>query len=218
MNSVPTAAGVLASPGCDLSEQQPEARTGGTKLARGRHREVELECVGEEEDAVDGRVALEIDEFDGTHLIDERVCPVSEYRGDRRRLSDAERQVQVREAVALVHREGSDGGSADDPVIILAQTQHAITQAVSPVNGEHGSSPSVRRRPDPTTLTLATVCRPMRRPGRRLRSMFAHGSWLSKWGRPTRPRRRGRLGLGAVGVMRGLAVTLSVRGEFNDDG
>jgi hypothetical protein len=29
-----------------LSEQEPEAQTGGTKFARGRHREVELERVG----------------------------------------------------------------------------------------------------------------------------------------------------------------------------
>lgn len=195
--------GVAGLAGCDASEQEPEARAGGTKLARGRHREVELERVAEEEDAVDSRVALEVDEPYGAHFSFERVRPVSEHRGDRRGLSDTERQVQVGEAVALVHRKGADGGARDDPAVFLAQAQHAITQAVSLLYGEHRSFPlSVRRRSssrdDHTCECLLDEA------ARQTFAVYVRSRKLAEQpaARATRPRRRCSLGLGRCGLTR----------------
>src|SRR5207253_5658447 len=78
--------------GC-LAEEKPESWSGGTKLSRRRHREVELKRVRQKEHAVDGRTALEVSEVDRVLLADQRSRPVVEHLSDRHLVSDAEGEV-----------------------------------------------------------------------------------------------------------------------------
>src|SRR4051794_12220728 len=55
-----------------VSEQEPEAWPGGTKLGRRRHREIELERIRQQEDAVDGRITREVGQLYCTPLVDQR--------------------------------------------------------------------------------------------------------------------------------------------------
>ena len=104
-----------------LAEQQPESWPGGTKPSRRRHREVELKRVREQEHAVDGRTAHEVGKVHRVELAGERARPVVEHVGDRYVVSDGEGEVQVGEAVALVHGQRAHGGSGDDALILLRE-------------------------------------------------------------------------------------------------
>jgi hypothetical protein len=54
-------------------------------------------------------------------LVDERARPVIEHITDRHVLGDAEGEVQVGEAVAVVHGERAHGGSGYDALILLRE-------------------------------------------------------------------------------------------------
>ena len=105
-----------------LAEQKPESWSGRTKPSCRRHREVELQRVRQQEHAVGGRAALEVGEVHRVELVDERARPVVEHSSDRHVVGDAEREVQVGEAVAAVHRKRAHGGSGNDALILLRET------------------------------------------------------------------------------------------------
>jgi hypothetical protein len=104
-----------------LAKEQPESWTRGTKLRRRSHRQVELQRVRQQEYAVHGRTAPKIGEPYRAEFIDERGRPIIEDLGDRDVVGDAEREVQVGEAIAVVHGERTHGGSGYDAVILLRE-------------------------------------------------------------------------------------------------
>src|SRR6266704_5153082 len=65
-----------------LTEQKPESWSGGTKLSRRRHREVELKRVRQEEHAVGGRTVLEVGKVHRVELVGESARPVIQHVGD----------------------------------------------------------------------------------------------------------------------------------------
>src|SRR5439155_4317183 len=82
-----------------LAEQKPEPWSGGTKLSRRRHREIELKRVRKHEDAIRSRTALEVGKVHRILLADEQARPVVEHLRGRHVVSDAEGEVQVGEPV-----------------------------------------------------------------------------------------------------------------------
>src|SRR4051812_30998596 len=102
-----------------LAEEKPESWSGGTKLSRGRHREVELKRVRQEKHAVDGRTALEVGKVHRSEFVDERARPVMEHVGERHVVGDAEGEIQVGEPVAPVDGERADGSSGNHALILL---------------------------------------------------------------------------------------------------
>src|SRR5262249_20191102 len=87
----------------DLATQEPEAWPGGTKLRRRRHREVELQRVGEQEHPVGGRTSLEVDQGQRSELVAERTRPGIEHVRDWYLVDDSEGKVQVRETIAAAY-------------------------------------------------------------------------------------------------------------------
>lgn len=88
-----------------LAKEKPESWTGGTKLSRRCHRQVELQRVRQQEYAVSGRAAFKIGELYRAEFIGERGRPIIENLGDRDMVGDAESQVQIGEAIAGVYGE-----------------------------------------------------------------------------------------------------------------
>jgi hypothetical protein len=111
----------LARRGC--TEQQPESWPGGTKLRRRRHRQVDLQRVGEQEHAVGGRTTLEVGKVHRMELVDEPARPGIEHLSDRHVVGDAEAEVQVGEAVAAVGGERAHGGSGNHVLIGLREPE-----------------------------------------------------------------------------------------------
>jgi hypothetical protein len=74
-------------------------------------------------------------------LVDEPARPVVEHGGDRRTIRDPEREVQIGEAVPIVHRERSHRSSGDHAGVLLGQAQHAIAELVPLLNAEHARVP-----------------------------------------------------------------------------
>src|SRR4051812_3714069 len=62
-----------------FAEQQLEPGTGGGEARRRCQRQIELESVWQQEHAVDGRPALEVDEPHCRELVAQPPCPVVEY-------------------------------------------------------------------------------------------------------------------------------------------
>jgi hypothetical protein len=54
-------------------------------------------------------------------------------------VGDAESEVHVGEAVALVHGERAHGGSGDDARIPLREPEHALAESIPLLNGEHSA-------------------------------------------------------------------------------
>jgi hypothetical protein len=104
-----------------LAEEKPKSWTGGAKRSRRCHREVQLKCVRQQEHAVERRPALELGERNGAELVDERARPIIENPIDRDVVGDAEREVQVGEAIAFVDCERAHRGSGQDAVILLRE-------------------------------------------------------------------------------------------------
>ncbi len=129
-----------------LAEQQPESRPGWTKLSRQRHREVELQRFWKQEHAVDGRTALKVGQVHRTLLVDERARPAIEHVNDRHMVGDAEREVQVGEAVAAaLHGKRAHGGSGNDALILLREPEQAIAERIPLLNGVHDAGSSLCR-------------------------------------------------------------------------
>ena len=118
---VPRRRGNLGLARSRLAKEKPESWTGGTKLSRRCHRKVELKRVRQQEYAVSGRTALKIGELYRAEFIDERRRPIIENLGDRDVVGDAESEVQVGEAIAVVHSERTHDGSGYDTVILLRE-------------------------------------------------------------------------------------------------
>ena len=104
-----------------LAEQKPESWSGGTELTCRRHREVELQCIRQQEHAVGGRSAHEISKGHRVEFLDQRARPIVEDVCDRHLVDDAEGEVQVGEAVTTVHGKRAHGGSSNDAPILLRE-------------------------------------------------------------------------------------------------
>ena len=82
-------------------------------------------------------------------LADERARPVVEHVGDRLVVGDAEREIQVGEAVAGVNRERADGRSGDHALVLPGEPQQLLAESVPLVDREHAPrvycSPGARR-------------------------------------------------------------------------
>ena len=130
-------AGNLRLVGRRLAEEELEARPCGAKVGRRGHREVELECVREQEHAVDGRPNLEVGEPDGGQLSAERARPVLENVRDRNAVGDPEREVQVGEAIAASDRQRAHSCPRDDALVLVGKLEHPRTQRVSLLDREH---------------------------------------------------------------------------------
>jgi hypothetical protein len=122
--------------GC-LAKEKPESWTGGTKQRRRRHRQVQLKRAWQQEYAVDGRGPLEIGEPDGAEFIDERPRPIFENLNDGDVVGDAEGEVQIREAIAVVDSQRTHGGSGYDAVILLREPQRALAEGIPLFDGKH---------------------------------------------------------------------------------
>ena len=131
------------------TKQQPESWPGGTKLRRRGHRQVHLQRVREQQHAVGGRTALQVDKVHHIQLVDERARPVIEHRSDRHVVGDAEGEVHVGEAVAGVGGERAHGGSGDHARILLREPEQLLAELIPLRNGEHEAG---------VYLWLRTIC------------------------------------------------------------
>ncbi len=104
-----------------VAEQKPESWSGGTKVSGRRHREVELQRIRQQEHAVGGRAVLEVGEVNGVEVVDERARPVVEHSSDRHVVGDAEREIQIGEAVAAVDGKRAHGGSGNDTLVLFRE-------------------------------------------------------------------------------------------------
>jgi len=68
-------------------------------VPRGRHRKIELQSRGQQENAVHRRPSLEVDEWQGPRLVSQRLSPVAENFSHRHIVCDGERQVEVGEGI-----------------------------------------------------------------------------------------------------------------------
>jgi hypothetical protein len=118
-----------------LAEEKPESWTRGTKQSRRCHRKVELKRLRQQEHAVDGRTALKIGEPDGAELIDEPGRPIIENLIDRDVVGDAESEVQIGEAIAVVQQRAN-------PRRLRLRRGHPPPRAVARARGGH---PAARR-------------------------------------------------------------------------
>jgi hypothetical protein len=121
-----------------LTELEPEAWPDGAEPNRRRHREIELQRLGEQEHPKDGRFPNEIDESHRLELVDERAGPIVEDVEDPSVVGDAEGEVQVRGSVAFVHRERAHDRSGDDSLIVPREPEHALAESIALLDGEHG--------------------------------------------------------------------------------
>ena len=85
-----------------------------------------------------GRSALQIEESYRVELIGQCSRPVVEYVDDPGTVGDAEGEVDVGEAVAVVDGERADDGSGDDALILLRHPQQAVAESIPLLDGEHG--------------------------------------------------------------------------------
>ena len=130
--------GRLGPIGSRLAEHEPEPRAGGTEPRRLTHRQVQLQRVRQQEHPVGDRPALEIDERYRVELVDEGSRPVAKDSSDLHVIGDAERQVHVGEAVALIERERAHDGPGDDALVLLPEAQDALAERIPLFDGEHG--------------------------------------------------------------------------------
>ena len=57
-------------------------------------------------------------------------------------IGDAERQVHVGEAVALIERERAHDGPGDDALVLLPEAQDSLAKCIPLFDGEHGHDAS----------------------------------------------------------------------------
>jgi hypothetical protein len=110
--------------------------SGGPKVSRRRHRDVELKRIRQQEDVVRGRIAGEVGKAHRVELV-ERARPALEHVRDRHVVGHREREIQVGEPVAFVDGERTDGGSGDDTVVLGREPKHARAQSIPLLDGEH---------------------------------------------------------------------------------
>jgi hypothetical protein len=98
-----------------------------------------VQRVGQQEHALGGRPALEIDERYGFEFVGERSGPVVEHVGNPDAIGDPEREVQVGQVVAGVDGERAHEGSGDDARIVGGEPKHTLAQSIPVRNREPGS-------------------------------------------------------------------------------
>jgi hypothetical protein len=105
-----------------LAKDKPQSRAVGTKPGRRCHRKVQLERARQQKYAVNTQTTLKISESYRAEFVGQLGRPIIENLDNRDMIGNAERQVQVREAIAAtVQGEGTDDGPGDNAVILLRQ-------------------------------------------------------------------------------------------------
>ena len=99
-----------------------------------------MQCVWEQEYAVDGRPRFEVGELYRVHFFGKRARPAVENVRDRHTVGDPESEVQVGEAVAGSDSEGAHSCSSDDALVFLCELEHSRAQRVPLFDGNHGSA------------------------------------------------------------------------------
>jgi hypothetical protein len=108
-------------------------------LRRRRHREVELQRVGQQEDTVDGRAALEVGELHGVFVFDELPRPVVEHLADEYAVGDAEGEIQVGVPVAAdVDGKRAHRGPGDGALILVRKLKNVVAESIPLLDAEHG--------------------------------------------------------------------------------
>ena len=69
-------------------------------------------------------------------LVGKRAGPIGEHLDDRHVVDDGEGEIQIGEAVAAAERERSDDGAGDDALVLLGESQHAVTESIPLLHGE----------------------------------------------------------------------------------
>jgi len=67
-------------------------------------------------------------------------------------IGDGEREVQVGEAIATVHREGPDEGSGHHAIVLFGEPQHVLADRLSLLGAEHEA------RVYPRTMVRISSC------------------------------------------------------------
>jgi hypothetical protein len=126
--------------GFDLApEQQTEPRAARAELRRGAERQVDLQAARQQEHAVDQRLRRQVEEVDGAERVGELARPVGQHPIDPLVAGDAERQVDVRPAVAAVAGQRADRGAGDHPGIGCCHPKDVVAHALAIGDGEHAA-------------------------------------------------------------------------------
>src|SRR5256714_1385518 len=83
-----------------LAKEKLESRPPGAELRRRCHGKVELQCLWQQEHAIDGRSRYEVGELYRVQLLGERPRPAVQNVGDGHTVGDSKREIQVGEGVA----------------------------------------------------------------------------------------------------------------------
>ena len=70
-------------------------------------------------------------------LVDEPARPVTQHVTNQHAVCNAEGEVQVGEAVAIVKSERAHGGPRNNALVVLRELQQAVAESVALLNGEH---------------------------------------------------------------------------------
>ncbi len=135
MNRLPAAGS--DSPAAVSPKHQSKSWAGGTELRSRRHREVQLQRVGEQEHPVDGRATCEVDEGQGVELLAQCARPVVEHVEDRNVVGDREREVHVRVTIAGVYCKRPHDGGGDHALVTLRELHYALSKRIPLLDGEH---------------------------------------------------------------------------------
>jgi hypothetical protein len=123
-----------------LTEKQLELRPRRTKRGLRCHGEVELERIGQQEDAVDRGPDFKIDQPYRVELLGKAARPVLENIRDARIARDRKRKVQVREAIAAPHCKRAHSGSGNDALVFLCELKHSSAERIPLFDCEHSAA------------------------------------------------------------------------------
>jgi hypothetical protein len=72
-------------------------------------------------------------------FVHKRARPGIQDLRDRHLIGDGEREVQVGEAIAVVHSERAHHGTRNDTLVILGEAEHSFAERIPLFRGEHGA-------------------------------------------------------------------------------
>ena len=124
-----------------LAEHGAELWAGGTKVAFRRDRQIDLKTAWKQEDSVDDRARLKVEEAESIELAMHPICQLGQHRGGIGP-NDTKVQVDVRSAVLRLERARASDGRPSDPLVASSPLEKATPHAVSVFGREHGRKSS----------------------------------------------------------------------------
>src|SRR5581483_5825013 len=112
-----------------VPEDELERAAVGAESLRRREREVDLEPVGEQDDAEEGRAPLQVPVVHRAELVLEQPRPVPDDGGPVGIVREPERDVDVRPLVLVPGGGGADERGGDDPVVALGALEQERADA-----------------------------------------------------------------------------------------